>query len=1163
MRKILFLLFSGCVTMAMGQNNDQAAAKLPQVLPPGPEAASIIKAGQLSVGLHTGSAQASVPICELKAGELVYPISLNYASNGFKVDAIPSRVGMDWSLSMGVVSRTVHGIPDEKATHPPMPANLYANTQEVLDYYEEISSEGNYEGEPDEFNYSAPGVSGKFILDYTTGEPVSLTYSQNKINVVRNLTAQEITQIIITSTNGTRYFFGGTMATEQTISHNIAGSILQKQHIKTAFFLYRIENVYGDYIKLTYSPVTINTKAGVSMNVSNHNGMIRNCRGWTEIMPQCPSYNIESNGSSGILSQISYETVYPTSVLSNTGGVVNFFYENRPDLSGDKRLTAITILQDEHPLKTINLSYVTPANYSGSGSCFNISVAEVNKRFFLSEVSVNSSDLQSPPLNYSMSYNDISALPYRLSYSQDHFGFYNGKSNTTLLPNIPGYSYWFGSFGSADRSPDGNFSSKGLLTQINYPTGGSETFVYESNTVPFNGSNIEAGGVRIKQTKSFDPVTQKEISKFYRYATLLQPAVSTGIAPLSGKYVAYSYNEQPCPTNSDAPMVCGNIHLYSNSLASLFYFQGNHIGYTCITESDDQNNIHGATEHYFQTEIQGPLSTAIRGTLIDNVPGATVATLNGTEYRTRMVNSSGQTVKDVLQEYSTDNRVFVSKYAVSGRKNWTYVMGDGNDRFLAFDITQYQYQSFWHHLDKTTVKEYNPATGQMMETVTNYNYDQLYHLQPNRITTTSSEMETLVTEKKFAQDLVGETYPQGQHPYEAMVTANIFDPVIEERVYRNTSPNSTSLINYTRNEMVRFSGGVKPSYINLQKGSNAAETRIRFHKYSDEGQPLEMSKENDTRVSFIWDYKHQLPVAEAANASWNDIAYTSFEADGTGNWSVPGTVQGVLFFTGFKSYALTGGNITNGKYDPAKHLNYIIQCWTNNAQQVLVNGVAGTQLMTKNGWYLMEFRLNDPTTITISGTAVIDELRMFPEKAQMKTLTYLTGVGTLTVNDARSNVTFYEYDGFNRLLRIRDIDRNIIKQMDYKYGQSITPCANTTANWVATGNLRCQKNAGNCNTGTQEHEERDMNNCSSTYYTTRWISNGTNSACQACTTANCTGNDKKCVNCVCETGTRINVSSVYNRSTGQYTCTYYYSWSDGSVSGYYTETTSSPCSIGS
>ncbi|MFO8165327.1 MAG: hypothetical protein R6T98_12465 [Desulfatiglandales bacterium] len=44
---------------------------------------------------------------------LTLPITLNYSSNGLKVDKIASWVGFDWSLSAGgIITRNVAGVPD-------------------------------------------------------------------------------------------------------------------------------------------------------------------------------------------------------------------------------------------------------------------------------------------------------------------------------------------------------------------------------------------------------------------------------------------------------------------------------------------------------------------------------------------------------------------------------------------------------------------------------------------------------------------------------------------------------------------------------------------------------------------------------------------------------------------------------------------------------------------------------------------------------------------------------------------------------------------------------------------------------------------------------------------------------------------------------------------
>ena len=55
--------------------------KLPEFLPPSPDVASIMKGGELSASPHTGGANASIPLYQLKLNDFTLPISLNYSSN--------------------------------------------------------------------------------------------------------------------------------------------------------------------------------------------------------------------------------------------------------------------------------------------------------------------------------------------------------------------------------------------------------------------------------------------------------------------------------------------------------------------------------------------------------------------------------------------------------------------------------------------------------------------------------------------------------------------------------------------------------------------------------------------------------------------------------------------------------------------------------------------------------------------------------------------------------------------------------------------------------------------------------------------------------------------------------------------------------------------------
>jgi hypothetical protein len=72
--------------------------------------------------------------------------------------------------------------------------------------------------------------------------------------------------------------------------------------------------------------------------------------------------------------------------------------------------------------------------------------------------------------------------------------------------------------------------------------------------------------------------------------------------------------------------------------------------------------------------------------------------------------------------------------------------------------------------------------------------------------------------------------------------------------------------------------------------------------------------------------------------------------------------------------------------------------------------------------------------------------------------------------------------------------------------------------------------------------------------------NAQNYANNVACSCSCSGEGKKVVNSVCETGTRWN-SSTTQMPNGTWQCIYYYVWSDGSYSGNYTVYGSSPCPI--
>ena len=73
------------------------------------------------------------------------------------------------------------------------------------------------------------------------------------------------------------------------------------------------------------------------------------------------------------------------------------------------------------------------------------------------------------------------------------------------------------------------------------------------------------------------------------------------------------------------------------------------------------------------------------------------------------------------------------------------------------------------------------------------------------------------------------------------------------------------------------------------------------------------------------------------------------------------------------------------------------------------------------------------TSMTLAEGTAIDDVRIYPTDAQMKSYTYDPVLGIRSVIDESSRTYLYEYDSFGRLARIRNDKGGIEKQYTYNY----------------------------------------------------------------------------------------------------------------------------------
>src|SRR5690606_21142818 len=172
--------------------------------------------------------------------------------------------------------------------------------------------------------------------------------------------------------------------------------------------------------------------------------------------------------------------------------------------------------------------------------------------------------------------------------------------------------------------------------------------------------------------------------------------------------------------------------------------------------------------------------------------------------------------------------------------------------------------------------------------------------------------------------------------------------------------------------------------------------------------------------AYLWDYNFTLPVAVINNARYEEVAYTSFEADSKGGFSFTGSptsLNGAI--SGKNSYYLKDNSLTKESLNNSK--KYILSYWATSP----INVTGGSQVNRTNGktiqgWTYYEKLIYNASNISLSGDGYIDDVRIYPEGAQMTTYTFELLKGISSISGLQDQIIYYEYDEFNRLKFIRD-----------------------------------------------------------------------------------------------------------------------------------------------
>jgi hypothetical protein len=207
--------------------------------------------------------------------------------------------------------------------------------------------------------------------------------------------------------------------------------------------------------------------------------------------------------------------------------------------------------------------------------------------------------------------------------------------------------------------------------------------------------------------------------------------------------------------------------------------------------------------------------------------------------------------------------------------------------------------------------------------------------------------------------------------------------------------------------------------------------------YDGNSNLIGIQDEGGRTVTNIYGYLDKYLIASIVNASpgVDNCSYADFEImSGWYGWTLHlplggGPVYSTTSITGYRALSLQNGANMIAPVNSAKA--YIVSFWSTAPLSVtnasLVKSVPGI-----NGYTYYEYELPSGNSyVTVSGTGVIDELRLYPKNARMRTVAYDPGLGKIAECDENNRITYYEYDNAGRLHLIRDDKRNIVKMYEY------------------------------------------------------------------------------------------------------------------------------------
>lgn len=450
--------------------------------------------------------------------------------------------------------------------------------------YGEWSSRISVDTEPDVFFYNFMGYGGKFYCKNSGRKEENGFYLSNpehNLKISFTYTNQAFT---IIAPDGTQYLF---KPSSSTYSSTVKFDEFRGPYTDMVHFPYNDDQKQNTITSWDLYEITFPNKEKIQFEYTMVN---------YPFLPACANIiqkkyipiDAIQYTSQQVYCNEKHETIYSASVVSyqkflkkitwNSGHIVfetstrRDFVRNTFNPGGDQlKLDKMSIFRngDNQPIKEVVFHESYFSNPEEPEDQYNL-------RLRLDSLSVYSGTIRDV---HTFGYDTRHPLPPKYSLAQDLWGYYNGINNTIFYPEITVSQNYYKAngrtivyqkgekFGGANRKPQAEYITTGMLTSIESPEGGITTFEYEPNEAMGEYSEIV-----FLRKETLEKPASIEVDTFY--FTLNTP---------SWIKLDFWYNESGAMGVDNTP--------YKNNLISIYDLTGKEIKNWGINNFIDKDNF--------------------------------------------------------------------------------------------------------------------------------------------------------------------------------------------------------------------------------------------------------------------------------------------------------------------------------------------------------------------------------------------------------------------------------------------------------------------------------------------------------------------------------------------------------------------------------------------